>query len=209
MNQPRLILATRNNHKLGELRQILAPLIPELASDEIHSANDLDLPEPVEDATTFAGNALIKARQIAQATGVAAVADDSGICVDVLGGAPGIFSARWSGVHGDDMANLNLLLAQLADVKPEHRRARFTCAAVLVLPDGREFVREGVMEGTLRYEPCGDGGFGYDPIFQPDGYHVTSAELTSDQKNAISHRGRAFSALAPVIKDEVLFDPEV
>ncbi|WP_216380120.1 RdgB/HAM1 family non-canonical purine NTP pyrophosphatase [Arcanobacterium phocae] len=201
--QPRLILATRNAHKVGELREILAPFLPGIDLTAIHSAADLDVPEPVEDAVTFAGNALIKARQIAQATGISAVADDSGICVDVLGGAPGIFSARWSGQHGNDQANLDLLLAQLSDVLPEYRSAHFACAAALVMPDGQEFVREGCMVGTLRYEAVGAGGFGYDPIFQPDGYDVTAAELTPEEKNEISHRGRAFAELGPIIAHHV------
>ncbi|QJC22044.1 RdgB/HAM1 family non-canonical purine NTP pyrophosphatase [Arcanobacterium buesumense] len=202
-SRPRLILATRNSHKVGELREILAPFLPGIDLTAIHSAADLDVSEPVEDAVTFAGNALIKARHIAQATGIPAVADDSGICVDVLGGAPGIFSARWSGRHGDDRANLDLLLAQLNDVLPEYRSAYFACAATLVLPDGQEFVREGRMTGTLRYTAVGGGGFGYDPIFQPDGYDVTAAELTPDEKNKISHRGRAFAELGPIIASHV------
>lgn len=199
--QPRLVLATRNAHKLDELREILAPLIPDLDPSAIVSAAQFDLPEPVEDAVTFAGNALIKARQIAADTGIPAVADDSGLCVDVLGGAPGIFSARWSGKHGDDRANLELLLAQLADVGPAHRGAYFACAAAFVMPDGREWTLEGRMDGTLRYEPVGENGFGYDPIFQPEGYDVTSAQLSAEEKNAISHRGKAFEAIAPVIAE--------
>ncbi|QRV01587.1 RdgB/HAM1 family non-canonical purine NTP pyrophosphatase [Arcanobacterium phocisimile] len=198
-----LILATRNAHKVGELREILGPLLPGVNMNRIQSVGHYDIEEPVEDAVTFAGNALIKARQIAGLTGIAAVADDSGICVDVLGGAPGIFSARWCGKHGDDQANLDLLLAQLSDVKAEHRTGYFLCAAALVLPDGREFVCEGRMMGRLRYEVAGEGGFGYDPIFQPDGYDVTSAELEPAEKNRISHRGRAFTELAPLLAQHV------
>lgn len=199
--RPRLILATRNSHKLDELRDILVPLVPGLEPQDIASAAEFDLPEPVEDAVTFAGNALIKARHIAEYAGVPAVADDSGLCVDVLGGAPGIFSARWSGSHGNDRGNIELLLAQLADIAPDHRGAHFACAAALVMPDGREWVREGIMRGTLRFEPVGDNGFGYDPIFQPEGHEVTAAQLSSDQKNAISHRGRAFQALASLVAE--------
>lgn len=199
--RPRLILATRNSHKLDELRDILVPLVPGLEPQDIASAAEFDLPEPVEDAVTFAGNALIKARHIAEYAGVPAVADDSGLCVDVLGGAPGIFSARWSGSHGNDRGNIELLLAQLADIAPDHRGAHFACAAALVMPDGREWVREGIMRGTLRFEPVGDNGFGYDPIFQPEGHEVTAAQLSPDQKNAISHRGRAFQALAPLVAE--------
>ncbi|MDP9801594.1 XTP/dITP diphosphohydrolase [Arcanobacterium wilhelmae] len=197
----KLILATHNEHKVAELEAILRPLIPEL--EGLESAASLGLDEPLENAITFEGNALIKARAVAQAAGVPALADDSGIVVDVLGGAPGIFSARWSGAHGDDAANVALLLAQLADVPVEHRGAAFVSAAALVMPDGREFTQLGEVRGTLRFERSGNGGFGYDPIFQPEGFEVTAAELAPEQKNAISHRGRAFTAFAPVIRREV------
>ena len=196
---PKIIFATRNAHKLGEIRAILSSIVPELDPEWIGSAAEFDLPEPVEDGVTFAQNALIKARQITQELGLPAFADDSGICVDVLGGAPGIFSARWAGHHGDDAANLDLLLAQIADVKPEFRTAHFQCAAALVLPSGEEIVCEGSVDGKLRFERSGDGGFGYDPIFEPVGYAQTLAELSSEQKNEISHRRRAFAALTPHI----------
>lgn len=191
-----IILATRNAHKVEEVRNILAPLLPSVPSISPVPAR---LPEPVEDGATFAENAIIKANQVARELGVPAIADDSGLCVDILGGAPGIFSARWSGTHGDDAANLDLLLAQLADVKHAQRGARFVCAAALVLPDGTVVVEEGHMAGQLRYERAGEGGFGYDPIFQPEGYDVTNAQLSPADKNAISHRGKAFAALAPHI----------
>lgn len=194
-----IVLATRNLHKLDEVRAILAPLVPQLDPAAIHSAAEYDLPEPVEDEVTFAGNALIKARQIVRELGVPAMADDSGLCVDVLGGAPGVFSARWCGHHGDDAANLQLLLNQLSDVPNAHRGAHFACAAVLVLPDGREFVEMGRMEGTLLRAPAGEHGFGYDPIFQAQGYEVSTAEMEPAAKNAISHRARAFVALAPLV----------
>lgn len=200
---PGLVLATRNDHKVGELRAILAPLLPDVDPEAIVSAAAFDLPEPVEDEVTFAGNALIKARQLAQATGLPAVADDSGICVDALGGAPGTFSARWCGHHGDDAANLDLLLAQLADVPDRHRRAHFACAAVLVMPDGREWVREGRMDGMLVRERRGVGGFGYDPIFLADGQELTNGELGTEVKNQISHRAEAFRALAPIIAEQL------
>ncbi|MCI1676350.1 MAG: RdgB/HAM1 family non-canonical purine NTP pyrophosphatase [Ancrocorticia sp.] len=201
---PRLILATRNDHKVRELHAILAPLLPGLNQDDVVGANAYDLPEPVEDEVTFAGNALLKARQIARATGVLAVADDSGLCVDALGGAPGVFSARWCGHHGDDQANLQLLLNQLSDVPEKYRGAHFHCAAVIVTPDGREYVREGDMFGTLLYAPRGENGFGYDPIFSPVEYpDLSSAELSPAQKDAISHRGKAFRALAPLIQAEL------
>ncbi len=211
MTQPVLVLATRNDHKVRELRSILAPFLEGVDPESIVGASAFDLPEPVEDEVTFAGNALIKARQIAEATGFLAVADDSGLCVDVLGGAPGIFSARWSGHHGDDLGNLNLLLNQLADVPARHRGAQFHCAAALVTPDGREFVREADMEGTLLFAPRGENGFGYDPIFSPVEFATTSssltrvsaAELDAEHKDEISHRGKAFRALAPTIRAEL------
>ena len=189
----KLVLATRNPHKVAELRAILLPLLP---GAEIVGAEAFDVPEPVEDEVTFAGNALIKARQLAEATGLLALADDSGVCVDAMGGAPGVFSARWCGRHGDDAANLELLLAQMADVPERHRGASFVCAAAMAAPDGREEVAEGVMRGSLLFAPRGENGFGYDPIFRPEGLSVSSAELTPERKEAISHRGKAFRALA-------------
>ncbi|MGW3563172.1 RdgB/HAM1 family non-canonical purine NTP pyrophosphatase [Streptomyces sp. NPDC000941] len=195
----RLILATRNTYKIVELRSILsdAGLDVELVGADAYP----EVPDVKETGVTFAENALLKAHALARATGHPAVADDSGLCVDVLGGAPGIFSARWSGRHGDDRANLELLLAQLGDVPDEHRAAHFECAAALALPDGTERVVTGRLPGTLRREPVGGGGFGYDPILQPDGETRTCAELTPDEKNAISHRGKAFRALAPLVRD--------
>ena len=201
MTQPRLVLATHNEHKVGELRAILlAPQVGlPLAAEEIVGAASFGVSEPIEDGITFAENALIKARALAKATGLVAIADDSGLAVDVLGGAPGIFSARWAGKHGDDLANLNLLLAQLSDIAESHRAARFVCAAALVTPDGHEHVELGTLEGSLLKAPRGDGGFGYDPILRPAGESRSCAELTADEKNAISHRGNAFRALAPHI----------
>lgn len=189
----KLVLATRNPHKVAELHAILLPLLP---GAQILGAEAFDVPEPVEDEVTFAGNALIKARQLAEATGLLALADDSGICVDAMGGAPGVFSARWCGRHGDDAANLELLLAQMADVPERHRGASFVCAAAMADPDGREEVAEGIMRGSLLFAPRGENGFGYDPIFRPEGLSVSSAELTPERKEAISHRGKAFRALA-------------
>ena len=208
----RLVLATHNQGKLSELRAVLAPLVPGLAPEAVVSAASLDAPEPVEDGLTFATNARTKACCLAEATGLPAVADDSGLCVDVLGGSPGIFSARWSGRHGDDDANLRLLLDQISAVADPHRTARFTCAAVLVVPGegggaGSEEVIERSMEGRLITEPIGEGGFGYDPIFvpasedEPGAAGRTSAELSPAEKNAISHRGQAFRALAPILAD--------
>ncbi|MFD6179086.1 MULTISPECIES: RdgB/HAM1 family non-canonical purine NTP pyrophosphatase [unclassified Isoptericola] len=208
----RLVLATHNRGKLVELRAILRaqPGLDALPDEAVVSAADVGAPEPVEDGVSFVENALIKARALAAATGLPAVADDSGLSVDVMGGAPGIFSARWSGKHGDDEANLRLLLDQLGDVHDEHRGAAFVCAAALVTPDGREEVCLGEMPGTLVRAPRGSHGFGYDPIHVPveqdpaaDGTPGTrtSSELTPAEKNAISHRGKAFRALAPEIAE--------
>ncbi|MEV4425209.1 RdgB/HAM1 family non-canonical purine NTP pyrophosphatase [Streptomyces sp. R-07] len=199
MTRQRLILATRNAGKITELHAILADagLDLELVGADAYP----DVPDVKETGVTFAENALLKAHALAQATGLPAVADDSGLCVDVLNGAPGIFSARWAGAHGDDRANLDLLLAQLSDIADEHRGAHFACAAALALPDGTERVVEGRMEGVLRHTPVGTNGFGYDPILQPKGHEVTCAELTPQEKNAISHRGKAFRALVPVARE--------
>ncbi len=199
MPRPRLVLATRNAHKVGELRAILtdARLDVELVGADAYP----QVPDVKETGVTFAENALLKAHALAAATGLPAVADDSGLCVDVLGGAPGIFSARWAGTHGDDAANLRLLLAQLSDIDTPHRAAHFTCAAALALPDGTAHVVEGRLPGTLRHAPAGSSGFGYDPILQPDGHTVTCAELTPEAKNAISHRGHAFRELAPLVRE--------
>ncbi|MEU2656215.1 RdgB/HAM1 family non-canonical purine NTP pyrophosphatase [Streptomyces sp. NPDC007325] len=199
MTRQRLILATRNAGKITELHAILADAGLDL--DLVGADAFPDVPDVKETGVTFAENALLKAHALARATGLPAVADDSGLCVDVLNGAPGIFSARWSGAHGDDKANLNLLLAQLSDIADEHRAAHFACAAALALPDGTERVVEGRMEGTLRHEPAGTNGFGYDPILQPAGHTVTCAELTPAEKNAISHRGKAFRELVPVVRE--------
>ncbi|MEV3872564.1 RdgB/HAM1 family non-canonical purine NTP pyrophosphatase [Streptomyces sp. NPDC049906] len=195
----RLILATRNPGKLTELREILAAA--DLAHELVGADAYPEVPDVKETGVTFAENALLKAHALARATGLPAVADDSGLSVDVLGGAPGIFSARWAGRHGDDRANLELLLAQLSDIDAPHRAAHFTCAAALALPDGTERVVEGRLEGTLRHLPAGTGGFGYDPVFQPEGDTRTTAELTAAEKNAISHRGKAFRALVPVLRE--------
>lgn len=197
----RLVLATRNAHKVGELREILADVLADLDLDIVGLADFPDVPDVIEDGVTFAENALLKARAVAAATGSPALADDSGLAVDVLGGAPGIFSARWSGRHGDDRANLELLLAQLSDVRDEHRGAGFVCAAAIALPDGRTRVEEGHFRGTLTREPRGSNGFGYDPILLVDGDTRTSAELSPAEKNAVSHRGTAFRALSDALRE--------
>ncbi|WP_424213617.1 RdgB/HAM1 family non-canonical purine NTP pyrophosphatase [Streptomyces sp. BI20] len=195
----RLVLATRNQGKVTELRALLSDA--DLPHEAVGADAYPEIPDVKETGVTFAENALLKAHALARATGLPAIADDSGLCVDVLGGAPGIFSARWAGRHGDDKANLDLLLAQLSDIAPEHRAAHFHCAAALALPDGTERVVEGRLLGTLRTEPSGAGGFGYDPILEPLGDTRTCAELTKEEKNAISHRGEAFRVLLPILKD--------
>ena len=193
----KLILASRNPEKLRELRRILeAGRVPVNVSD---TGEFPDLPEVAETGLTFTENALLKARAVAAFTGLAAVAEDSGLCVDALNGMPGVLSARWSGRHGDDDANLQLVLGQLADIPAGQRGAHFACAAALVLPSGAEHVTEGVVDGALTTAPRGTNGFGYDPIFVPAGYEVTTAEMSPADKDRISHRGRALRALAPII----------
>jgi XTP/dITP diphosphohydrolase len=197
----RVLLATRNAKKLDELRRILEPVAPTVV---LVGLDDVPPYEEVpESGLTFAENALIKAREGAAQVGLPTVADDSGLAVDALNGMPGVFSARWAGHQGSqaerDRANLDLLLAQMADVPDAHRAASFVCVAALAFPDGRELTVEGTMRGRLVRAPRGDGGFGYDPIFVADGRDVTNAELTPADKDEISHRGRAFRALAPSI----------
>ena len=221
---PRLVLATGNKHKLAELTRIL-----EACGAQAELAGLADFPgapHVAETGATFAENALLKAREVARFTGLPAVADDSGLCVDALNGMPGVLSARWAGRHGDDQANLRLVLAQVADVPDDRRGAQFACAAALVLPSGREHVAVGTVSGRLIREPRGSGGFGYDPVFVPDpseldaAYEVlgrrppregepgdgvltglTTAQMPPEAKDAISHRGRALRALAPVIAE--------
>ena len=193
----KLILATRNPEKLRELRRILdAGRVPVDVSDLDEFP---DMPKVAETGLTFTDNALLKARAVAAFTGLPAVADDSGLCVDSLNGMPGVLSARWSGRYGDDDANLQLVLGQLADIPAGQRGAHFACAAALVLPSGAEHVTEGVVDGSLTTAPRGTNGFGYDPIFVPAGYEVTTAEMSPADKDRISHRGRALRALAPII----------
>ena len=197
MTAPRLVLATANPGKLAELARILADDHDDVALSSL--ADFPGAPQVAETGATFADNALLKARAIAAFTGLPAVADDSGLCVDALNGMPGVLSARWSGRHGADEANLRLVLAQLSDVPDERRGAHFSCAAALVVPGG-EHVTEGIVTGRLIREPRGTNGFGYDPIFVPDGFDVTTAEMDPADKDKISHRGRALRALAPVIR---------
>jgi len=190
----RVLLATRNAGKIEELRQILAEAAPEVELVGLDAV--ADYPETPETELTFAGNALLKARDGVKHTGLATIADDSGLAVDALNGMPGVLSARWAGSKKDDAANNALLLDQLADVPDDLRGAKFVCAAAIVWPDGRELVVHGEMHGTVGREPKGSNGFGYDPLFTPDGFDRTSAELSAAEKNAISHRGKAFRELA-------------
>ncbi|CND55017.1 HAM1 protein homolog (NTPase) [Mycobacterium tuberculosis] len=196
----RIVLATHNTAKVAELRRILGDL-DVVGLDEFPGA-----PDAAETELTFAGNAFLKARAIAAFTGLPAVADDSGLCVDALNGMPGVLSARWSGRFGAatgdrDAANLQLLLDQISDVADDRRAGAFVCAAVLVTPDGTERAVEGRMHGTVIRQPRGTGGFGYDPIFVPDGETRTTAEMSAAEKDAISHRGKAFRELAALIPD--------
>jgi XTP/dITP diphosphohydrolase len=192
----RIVLATRNGHKVREVRTILADLIAELDLEIVGMGEFPDVPDVVETGVTFAQNATLKAVAAAKATGLPALADDSGLAVNVLGGAPGVFSARWAGTHGQDRANLELLLGQLYDVPDEQRSAAFVCVAAIAMPNGTVVLRQGQMPGMLAREPRGDNGFGYDPILVVDGDSRTAAELTFEEKNVISHRGKAFRALA-------------
>ena len=197
MRVRRVVLATRNKHKVEELRRILAPYDISLVS----LTDFPDVPDVAETGESFAENATLKAKAVAEATGLTAVADDSGLEVDALNGMPGIFSARWAGKHGDDVANLDLLLAQLSDVPDERRGAAFACAAVAAAPNGRVVVVEERLRGALIRERRGVNGFGYDPVFVPQGERRTTAEMSADDKDAISHRGQAFRALAPLIAE--------
>ena len=191
----RAVPATRNAHKVAELNRILADagFGGELVGLDAYP----DAPDVAETGSTFADNALLKARAIAAHTGLPAVSDDSGLTVNALNGMPGILSARWSGKHGDDQANLELVLGQLADV--DSREGAFVCVAALALPDAREWTTTGVLPGSLTRAPRGTNGFGYDPIFVPDGMHTTTAELAPQDKDAISHRGRALREIAPQV----------
>jgi XTP/dITP diphosphohydrolase len=195
----RLLLATRNAGKLAELRRLLETAVPGV---EVLGLRDVpEYPEAPETGATFEENALLKAREAVRYTGLPAVADDSGLTVDALNGMPGVLSARWSGRHGDDDANTALLLGQVADVPDERRGAAFVCAAALVTPDGTERVIERQWRGRLVHAKRGSNGFGYDPVFVPDGLDVTSAELAPEEKDACSHRGQAFAALVPVLAE--------
>ena len=192
----KLLLATRNKGKIVEFRRILDALAPgeiELVGlDQFPELHDVD-----ETGSTFEENALLKAREMSEATGLPAIADDSGLCIDALNGDPGIFSARWAGGHGDDKANFEKVLDQLKEVPDGKRTAYFICVAALYLPDGRTHCEEGRFYGTILHSPVGENGFGYDPIFQPEGLSISSAQMSSEEKDAMSHRGKSLRAIAP------------
>ena len=197
----RVVLATRNAQKLAELRRIVAAEAPDV--QVLGLVDVAAYPEPAETERTFEGNALLKARACVAASGLAALADDSGLAVDVLNQMPGVRSARWAGPGASDQENNALLLRQMADVPAAERTARFVCAMALVLPDGTEHVRVGEMRGRIGVSPAGDNGFGYDPLFVADGYAMTNGELEPSAKDAISHRGRAVRAILPVLLTEL------
>lgn len=194
----RIVLATRNQHKVVEMQRLL------VESDVVFDVVGLDqyplMPEVPETADSFEGNALLKARAVAEHTGCLAMADDSGLCVDALNGMPGVLSARWSGAGATDVLNLQLVLDQVADV-PDHRRgARFVCAVAIVVPDAGEYVVHGEVVGTLLRSPLGDNGFGYDPIFRPNGFEITTAQMAAHEKDAISHRGQAVRQAVSILQ---------
>lgn len=192
----KLVLATRNQGKITEFRRILDDLAPGqielIGVDQFPDLVDVD-----ETGSSFEENSLLKARYTSQATGLPAIADDSGLCVDALSGDPGIFSARWAGVHGDDQANLEKVLDQLKDVPDNLRSAHFMCVASLVLPDGRQQTAQGRFEGQILRAPIGTNGFGYDPIFQPQGLSISSAQMSAEEKDLMSHRGKSLRSIAP------------
>ena len=191
-----LLLATRNKGKIEEFRRILDAIAP--GQIELLGLDKFpDLHDVVEDGKTFQENALKKAREMSLATGLPAIADDSGLCVDFLNGDPGIYSARWAGSHGNDSANTEKILEQLKDVPDNQRGAHFTCVAALYLPDGRSHCEEAQFKGSILRAPVGEHGFGYDPIFQPDGYAISSAQMSAEEKDSISHRGKSLRAIAP------------
>jgi XTP/dITP diphosphohydrolase len=191
-----VLLATRNTKKLAELRRILDPLLPGVEVLGLDSVPAYD--EPPETEPTFEGNALIKARAAVFATGMPSLADDSGLCVDALNGMPGVLSARWSGPPKDDLRNNELLLAQLADVPDARRGAHFACAVAFCRPDGEDVVT-GEMHGRIIREMRGEGGFGYDVLFVPDGHDLTGAEMDPELKDELSHRGKSLRAVAPIV----------
>jgi XTP/dITP diphosphohydrolase len=196
VSRHKLLLATRNKGKIEEFRRILEDIaageIELFGLEQFPDLHDVD-----ETGSTFEENALLKAREMCLASGIPAIADDSGLCVDFLNGDPGIFSARWAGSHGDDRANTAKVLESLIGVPDEKRSAHFTCVAALALPDGRTRVEEGRFDGWILHTPVGEQGFGYDPIFRPEGFEISSAQMSAEAKDAISHRGKSLRAIAP------------
>jgi XTP/dITP diphosphohydrolase len=190
----KLVLATHNAHKVKEVAAILEPLVPGL------ELLGYEGPEPIEDGSSFLENSLIKARAAFLHTGITSIADDSGLAIEIMGGSPGIFSARWSG-EKDDEKNRNLVLAQLRDVPAENRAASFVCTISLVGESG-EVSFTGVLPGHIKASASGTNGFGYDPIFIPEGFDVSSAELEPEVKNSISHRSMALSQLASYLRPQ-------
>jgi len=191
-----LVLATRNAGKIAEVQRLITVHAPHIT---LRSVAEFNLNDVEETGTTFEENALLKAETIARQTGLPALADDSGIAIDALGGAPGVYSARWSGVHGDDAANIAKVLRELEDVADHERGAQFVCVIALALPDGRSMTVRGEVAGMVRREAVGEFGFGYDPIFQPKGFSITTAQMDPITKDSISHRGKALRDIAPKI----------
>ena len=191
-----LVLATRNKGKIEEVQRLIAEHAPHI---RLRSVAEFDVDDVEETGSTFEENALLKASTIARETGLPALADDSGIAIDALGGAPGVYSARWSGVHGDDSANIAKVLEELIDVPETERGAQFVCVIALAMPDGRHLMVRGEVEGVVRTSPIGEFGFGYDPIFQPVGFQITTAQMDPETKDSISHRGKALREIAPQI----------
>lgn len=198
MTVQRLLLATRNPKKLVELRRLASA---ELRDVDVVGLDDVQpFDEPAETEPTFEGNALLKARAAAAATGLVSLADDSGLCVDALHGMPGVLSARWSGRAKDDAANNALVLAQLHDVPDDRRGAAFRCAVAVCRPGGAEHVVVGEVRGRVLRHPRGADGFGYDPLFVPTGHDRTTAEMPAEEKDQLSHRGRALRLAVPLVR---------
>ncbi len=198
----KLVLATQNSGKIKEFERLLAEFVSDV---QVLGLRDFpDMPDIAETGASFIENSLLKARGISTFSNLPALADDSGLCIDYLNGDPGIYSARWSGVHGDDAANISKVLSQLDGVPPSDRSAHFKCEVALVFPNGheqqgREITESGKLSGSITLSPRGSAGFGYDPIFQPLGSELTLGELTHEEKDRISHRGIAMRAIAPRI----------
>ena len=192
----KLILATRNSGKIREFRRILDEHGSEFI-DLVGLENFPDLTDVEETENSFLGNALLKARTVCSQTNLPAIADDSGLCIDALNGDPGILSARWSGAHGNDQANIDKVLRQMSEIADDSRQAHFTCVAALALPDGRSASAEGILRGKILRQQIGANGFGYDPIFLPEGSEISLAQYDARAKDLVSHRGQSLRAMAP------------